>query len=69
MPVVCFLLAPGIGDFGAIALAGALEVNRVLHTLYMRKNTIGDAGASAIANALMTNEMVLLSQTRNTYLF
>jgi len=44
-----------IGDAGAEALAGALQVNGTLKTLGLNENEIGDAGAQELARALRTN--------------
>ena len=51
-----------IGDAGAAAIAEALKVNAVLHTLVLGSllggNSIGDAGALAIADALKVNAVL-----------
>ena len=45
-----------IGDEGAVALASALRVNKVLmKSLVLWKNNIGDEGAKALASALRGN--------------
>jgi Leucine Rich repeat len=51
-----FLSTDIIGDYGAIALAEALKVNKTLKTLYVTYNSIGAAGASALAEALKVNK-------------
>ena len=47
-----------LGDGGVAAVAGALETNMTVDTLFLGGNGIGDAGAAALARALETNTSV-----------
>ena len=47
-----------IGDEGMKALAKALESNKTIHTINLRRNSIGAEGMKALAKALESNKTI-----------
>uniref|UniRef100_A0A673I4Q4 Protein NLRC3-like n=1 Tax=Sinocyclocheilus rhinocerous TaxID=307959 RepID=A0A673I4Q4_9TELE len=44
-----------LGDLGTVALAQALMVNHVLHTLSLQSNSVSDRGVKALSHTLQSN--------------